>query len=517
MTLDDRLRGLPGSRIAATAISGVLMWLAFPPVNAGVVVFVAPIPLLWALRTTTSAWRGAALGALFGAVFFTPTLSWFRGLGVVAWIPLVFLMMIGSTLCAAAIATGRSWAGHRWLIGATGWWALWEFTRARVPFGGFPWASAGHPVGTLPWPRGSAQWIGSTGWSVLVVGFAASVVLMVTESDRRPARLVGGAIVILTVLGGMFAPDPVGPDVRVAVIQGNSPCPGTHCPGERETIFETHLALTQQVAPGAVDLIVWGENSFGGSINPTYNPLVRSAMAAEARRTGAYLLVSGTRPAGPDHFDNINIVFHPTGRRIGEYMKRHPVPFGEYVPLRFLTAWIPQLDRVPRDMTRGEEVVVFDIDAADGAGRFGSVISFEGSFTRHLRSGVTAGAELMIVPTNEASFGYGAASDQLLGMVRMSAASLGVDVVVAAITGKSAIVRADGSIESATSLFEEVTIVDTVTLRQQGRTLYGLVGDWLQWLAILALAVVATRDRVIAWWERIPDIDDAVTPYRLGE
>jgi apolipoprotein N-acyltransferase len=88
---------------------------------------------------------------------------------------------------------------------------------------------------------------------------------------------------------------------------------------------------------------------------------------------------------------------------------------------------------------------------------------------------------------------------------------------VAAITGKSAIVRADGSIDAATALFEEATIIDSVTLRQQGRTLYALVGDWLQWVAILALIVVATRDRVIAWWQRAPDADDAVTPYRLGE
>lgn len=514
---DARLRRVPAVRLVAVVVSGVLMWLAFPPVGAGPVVFLAPVPLLWALRTTTSAWRGAGLGALFGLVFFTPTLSWLRGLGVVAWFPLVFLMMIGSTLCGAAIAACRSWSARRWLVAATGWWALWEFTRARVPFGGFPWASAGYPIGTVPWPRGSAQWIGSTGWSVLIVAFAAAVVVLVMESDRSPLRWLAGTIVALTVLGGLFPPSPSGPDVRVAVVQGSSPCPGTHCPGERETIYESHLELTRRIDPGQVDLVIWGENSFGGSVNPTYNPEVRSAMAAEAIRTEAYLLVSGTRPAGDDFFDNVNIVFDPTGSRIGEYMKRHPVPFGEYVPLKFLTRWIPQLERVPRDMTRGDEIVVFDIETASGSGRFGSVISFEGSFSRHLRSGVTAGAELMIVPTNEASFGYGAASDQLLGMVRMSAASLGVDIVVAAITGKSAIVRADGSIDQATGLFEEALIFDTVTLRQQGRTLYAFVGDWLQWLAILTMVVVATRDRAVAWWRHTPDTEGAVTPYRLGE
>jgi apolipoprotein N-acyltransferase len=479
------------ARILAAVLSAVLMWLAFPPVDFGVLVFVAPVPLLWALRTASSAWRGAGTGLVFGVVFFGATLSWLRVLGVVAWIPLVVVMAVGAGLCALVIAAAREWTPWRWWIVAGGAWALWEFLRARWPFGGFPWGSTGYPIGTMAWPRGSAQWIGASGWSVIVVAVAAGIVLAVTEREWRPLRSAGAAVVALSVLGALFAPSPSGPEIRVAIVQGDSPCPRVHCEGEREIIYNWHLDLTRSIPAGSADLVVWGENSFGGAFTPTFNSEVREAISAEAVRIGGYLLVSGTRSAGPNHFDNVNIVFDPQGRIVGEYMKRHPVPFGEYVPFRWLTEWIPQLDRVPRDMTRGDEVVLFPVATPDGDGRFGSVISFEGAFSRLLRGGVVAGAELMVVPTNEASFDEGPASDQLLGMIRMSAASLGVDVVVAAITGKSALVRADGAIVASTGLFEQAILTGNVTLHQGRRTLYAVSGDWLQLLAVAALAAVA--------------------------
>jgi apolipoprotein N-acyltransferase len=479
------------SRALAAVASALLMWLAFPPVGFGIAVFVAPVPVLWALRTTSSAWRGAGLGVLFGAVFFGATLSWLRVLGMVAWIPLVLVMAVGAGLCALVIAAAREWTPWRWWIVVGGAWASWEFLRARWPFGGFPWGSTGYPIGTMSWPRGSAQWIGSSGWSVVVVAVAAGIVLLVTDREWMPLRAASSVAAGLTLLGALLAPTANGPEVRVAVVQGDSPCPRVHCPGEREIILDWHLDLTRSIPAGSADLVVWGENSFGGAVTPTFNDDVRAAMSAEAVRIGAYLLVSGTRSAGPEHFDNVNIVFDPQGRIVGEYLKRHPVPFGEYVPFRWLTDWIPQLERVPRDMTRGEDVVVFPVAGTDGAGVFGSVISFEGAFSRLLRGGVGAGAEMMVVPTNEASFDEGPASDQLLGMVRMSAASLGVDIVVAAITGKSAIIRADGRIAASTGLFEQAILTGTVRLHQGRRTLYAVAGDWLQLVAIAGLGVVS--------------------------
>ena len=480
-------------QVGAVLFAAVLMWMSFPPLDLGFVIFIAPAPFLWALRRSNSAREAGWLGFLFGVVFFGAMLSWILVLGAVAWIPLTIIMGLWATGYALIMYVARSWSVWRWWIMAMGGWALWEWLRSSWPLGGFPWGSVGYPIGTLAWPRGAAQWIGSSGWGVVVVGVAAGIVLTFDdEHDRRPLEFAGAVVVLLTLLGALFVPDARGPAIRAAIIQGNSPCPRIHCENEKLRIYQSHMALTSTwVGDGARDLIVWGEDSFGGEFNPTYSADTRAAMASQAVRVGATLLAGGTRPGSPGTFDNYNVVFGPNGAIVGEYLKRHPVPFGEFVPFRNLLEFVPQLASVPNDMNRGSGPVVFPISVGQGSGFFGSVISFEGAFSRTIRSEVQAGAQLIVVATNEGSFGRGSASDQLIGIVRMSAASLGVDVVHAAVTGRSAIIRADGSVAGRTELFTEDVLQGTVNLQTSRRTVYAVAGDWLQVAMVLAAIAVA--------------------------
>jgi apolipoprotein N-acyltransferase len=469
----------------AAILSAALLWASFPPLNLGFLVFVAPTPLLWAARRLRRPRDAVLLGLVFGVAFFGGMLWWIFILGAVAWIPLTLLMTAYTVGFVMLMYLVRDWSPLRWWAVAVGAWALWEFIRSRWPLGGFPWGAVGFPVGTLPGPRGATQWIGVSGWGVLVIAFAAALVVMVEEApDRRPLEAVGALILVLAGLGALFGPHAGGLQVRVAIVQGNSPCPRVHCDGEKEAIYSAHLAMTRRIAAGSVDLVVWPEDSFGGDFNPTTNPEVRSQMAAEAVRLNAYLLAGGTRSAGPGNFDNINIVLSPTGAIVGEYMKTHPVPFGEFVPGRGFFTFIRELDAVPRDMRRGSGPVVFPLTIGGEEFTLGSVISFEGAFDRTMRGEVKAGAQLMVVATNEGSFGRGPASDQLIGMVRANASSLGVDVVHAAVTGRSTFVSAGGGIGAATGLFTEEVLYGTVRVQESGRTLYALAGDWLQLLAI---------------------------------
>ena len=479
-------------QIFAVLLSAALMWASFPPLDWGFLIFVAPAPLLWAMRRVTTVREAGWLGFLFGFAFWGSMLWWIRILGFVAWFPLAVVMALYTTAWALGMYLGRNFSMWRWWILAIGSWSLMEFIRARIPFGGFPWGAVGYPIGTLSWPRGSAQWIGASGWGVIVIGLSASLVVMFGRvNDRRPLELSLAVIVTFTFLGAIFSPDAAGQPVRVAVVQGNSPCPRIHCDNEKQLIFNRHLNLTAEIPDGAADLVVWGEDSFGGAVNPTFNGEVRRAMGGEAARIGAYLLAGGTRPGVPGTFDNYNVLFDPTGEVIGEYLKQHPVPFGEFVPFRRVLEFIPQLDQVPNDMRRGSGPVVFPIEIDGTRGVFGSVISFEGAFARHVRGAVKSGAQLIVVATNEGSFGVSPASDQLIGMVRMSAVSLGVDIVHVAVTGKSTIIRADGSIGKKTELFTQDLLTGVVNLQDSPRTIYAVLGDWVQVLAILAALGVA--------------------------
>lgn len=467
--------------------SALLMWAAFPPLDWGLLAFVAPVLLLAALRKAERALHAAVIGFLYGFVFFGLLLNYVRFVGFVAWVPLTTWLAATAAGYGLIVWTFRLWPARRWWFIVVGGWGLWELVRERFPFGGFPWGGLGYGVGGNPGLIGAVQWIGPSGWTVLAVAVAAGLVLLL--EDRMNWRLFVDPLVVVLLLalaGGLAASRPRGPTLRTAIIQGNSPCPQVHCQNENERIYESHLALTQSLGDGSVEFVVWPENAASSPFDPETNEEVRQAIIAEAERLGAYILVSGTRTVGDDGFLNVNAVFAPTGDRIGEYAKRHPVPFGEYVPLRGLLDFIPQLDQVPRDMVRGSRAVVFRLPE----GIVGSVISFEGAFLRDIRPEVDAGAQIMVVATNESTWGAAPASDQLIGLTRVNAAAIGQDVIHAAITGKSAFISADGSVTATTDLLTTEVLIGDARFRSGGKTIYVRFGDWVL-LAALAAALAA--------------------------
>ena len=471
------------------------MWAAFPPLDLGVVAFVAPAPLLWALRRVESASAAAASGFVFGFGFFGLLLWFVMILGAVAWIPLSVWLASTMAVYAVIVWAFRMWPPGRWFLITVGAWSAFEFLRATFPFGGFPWGQLGTAAGGVPGIIGSVQWIGPSGWSVLAIALSAGLVLVL--EDQSSWRLLVDPLVVVVVLataGVMFGPRTDGDPWQVAIVQGGSPCPGTHCQDEKRLIYESHLELTRTLPDGSVDLVVWPENSMGSPFEPGDNPDVDEALSAEAERLGAYFVASGTRSAGEDHFINVNTVYAPNGDKVGEYLKRHPVPFGEYVPLRGTLDFIPQLEKVPRDMIRGEGPVVFETPRGD----LGTVISFEGAFSRLIRSEAQIGSDLLVIATNEASYGAGPASDQLIGIARVNAAAVGQDLVHAAITGKSAFITADGAVTATSGLFEATILEGRVYSRSAGPTLFTRFGDWLSLVATagaLAGAFVPGEDR----------------------
>ena len=446
---------------------------------------------VWLVATAGT--RRVALwsGYLFGLAYFAVILSWLIEVELIAYYPLAMVQALVFLIVAGGIFRYRDASPWTFVLASAGAAALGEFLRVRWPFGGFPWGSVGVMVGATPL-RPSTQWLGATGWGVLLVAAAAVLILAVRRRcSWKVAAAVAGGMVALALAGNIWPAVPDGETRSVTIVQGNSPCPGTRCPNERRLIYESHLALTRSLEPGP-DLVVWPESSTGGSADPLRDPAVTEAIGAEAARLGASLLVGGDLDAGPGRFDNVNVVFGPDGAIVGVYRKRHPVPFGEYVPLRPLFQVVPALDRVPRDMVRGEEPVLFDL----GGVTFGSVISYEGAYARYEREAVRNGAAFVVLATNEASFGETPASDQMIAISRVRAAELGVDLVHAAVTGKSAFAHADGRVDGRTELFETVAVDGVVTARTAGPTLYTRWGDWLQvgtMLAYLGLRVATSR------------------------
>lgn len=462
-------------------VSALVLVLAFPPTGAGYLVVPAVAGFLTAIRLAPRPAHAWLAGGGFGLVFFTFLFPWLAELGVIALIPLVLCQAAYPTVFARLLYRGRRLPAAEWALVAAAGWGVMEYLRERFPVGGFPWGMAGYPMGEYAAARGAAQWIGTSGWSMVVAFAAATLAVLVV--DRRPSRWMATSIVVVGLLsaaGGLFPATADGPQIAAVIVQGSSPCPGRRCSGERAATFANQLELTSRITEGAADLVVWPEGSTGFDVDPILDPAVARAIGTQAARIGSVLLAGGDRPISDTEWINANVVWDAAGTIVGEYRKRHPVPFGEYVPARPLFDWIPDLGRVPRDMVRGDGPVLFEVAGMP----FGSVISFESSFARYSRDTVRDGARLLVVATSQASYPYSSASDQLIGMTRMRSAELGVDVVHASVTGRSTIITGGGVVGPTTELAEVASIAGTVRFRNAGPTLYTILGDWLQLIAI---------------------------------
>jgi apolipoprotein N-acyltransferase len=476
--------------IVLAIASGLVLVLAYPPWGWGLIAPFAIGAFLWAIADARRPAESWFVGWGFGIAFFGFLFPWLGELvdpAIIALGPLVVSQAVFTSVYARFLhrfSLERPWI---WWMAATGGWAAMELGRLRFPFGGFGWGLAGYPMGEYALTRNATQFFGTTGWSVLVVALAAATVVFIRASERRPLAVVVGSIAVAVVLGAVAPAVSDGDPVRVAIVQGSTPCPQQRCAGERAAGYETSLELTRSLQPGSVDFVVWPEGSTGFSVDPILDPAIAAEMGGEADRLGAVMLAGGDRPLSDTEWTNANVVFDASGRIVGEYPKRHPVPFGEYVPFRPLFAWIPDLSRVPRDMIRGSEPILFD----EGFGPFGSVISFESAFSRYARHTVNEGARLLVVATSQASYPFSDASDQLIAMTRMRSAELGIDLVHSARTGKSTFITDGGVVGETTDLVAAEVLTGTVEMRRSGRTLYALLGEWLALSAAVGLGGAA--------------------------
>jgi apolipoprotein N-acyltransferase len=194
---------------------------------------------------------------------------------------------------------------------------------------------------------------------------------------------------------------------------------------------------------------------------------------------------------GPDHVSNTGIVWDPRTGPGARYVKRHPVPFGEYIPFRAeLTGLVSRLDQIPRDFYAGHRPGNLTV----GPARVGDVICFEVAYDGLVRDVVRGGAQVLVVQTNNATYNGTGQPFQQMAMSRLRAVETGRDVLVTATSGISAVVRADGTVAQQAPEKVARTLVAEVPLRDR-QTLATRLGWWPEWLlaaAGLAAAAVSS-------------------------
>jgi apolipoprotein N-acyltransferase len=469
------------TRLVAAAVSGLALTAAFPPIDQRWAALIALVPLFLALRGA-SARAGALLGLVAGAVFFGILIYWISYFGFAAWVALVlletaFLVVFGSFGARAS----RTLAGR--VLGVPFLWTGLEIARARYPFGGFSWGTLGYSQHS----GGSLLPLARVGGVVLVGLVCVLVNALIAEAliarPRITAVLVAiiAAVILLPALLPLGLAGPQAGTMDIAAIQGNVPRDRFTSLGRRGrvgpedfTIVDNHLRETKLLlSQPKPDLIVWPENSFDR--DPRLNADMFDPVVQTLHQIGAPLLAGAILDAG-DRFTNTNLLIEPDGQIVQRYDKVHLVPFGEYVPIHFFRSIVPALDReLPSDAIHGRKLVVFHV----GQARVGTVICFESTYPELARGLVRNGAEILIVTTNNASFGTSPAARQHLAMSQMRAVELGRAVVHAAISGISAVIEPNGKIIEEAGLFRPALLRARLPLAT-GETPYARYGSAIE-------------------------------------
>jgi apolipoprotein N-acyltransferase len=260
---------------------------------------------------------------------------------------------------------------------------------------------------------------------------------------------------------------------------------------------EQTLQLADDVAAGRQarpDVVLWPENS--SDIDPYTNADAARRIQLAADTIGAPVLV-GAVVEGPGRYvSNTAIVWAPGSGPGDTYVKRHPVPLAEYVPARsFFRFFSEKVDLVRRDFAKGSEVGVLDV----GGVRLGDLICFEVVYDGLVRDVVEGGAGMIVVQTNNATFGYTDESAQQLAMSRLRAVEFGRSVAVVATSGISAVVAPDGSVARQSELFtpdvfvEEIAQRDDVTVAQR----LGAAPEWVLTALGLGALLVVVRSGLV--------------------
>ena len=474
-------------------IAGLLYFFSFPPYDYWYLIFPALYLFYYSLLSSKKSFLS---GFIFGCVAYGVILFGIQSIGLEAWIPLTFLMGLMYGVFSKLFSYLNTKSGNNFyvLLAAL---AVFDLIRAYFPFGGFPW---GFPSTVLlTGPIGNSLFFevplifrnfGPTGSSLLLQSLPLVIALGVF-SKNKPKNYLKDYSIFLLIIFTIFISNYVINDyqqtqyetseLNIVIVQGNSPCPGAknRCNNERQKIYDSHLAQTQTLN-GNFDLVVWPESSTGFNNDPGIHSRVQNDISNEALRLDSYFLVGGDRPVQKQYFENYGIFINKEGDVVDQYFKQHPVPFGEYIPFRKYLDWIPPLALVPRDMIRGDGQKIFMVNDT----KISTVISFEGSFQRYIRNSVLDGAELVVILTNQASYGESGMSDQFILMSRANAISNERPIVHAAITGKSAFIDHNGKVISQTELFETTTLNEKLEVRQT-ETPYSKYGNYLNYIFII--------------------------------
>jgi len=499
--LDTPIAVLPLRLAVLMALaSGPILDAGFPDKSIWPLTFLGIALVLIAARGRSVA-GSLLVGFLAGAAFYFTHIQWaslflgpvpmsalsvlealFFALGTLAitlayrWIPRVFGGAWGATLTLAVVVAGLWTAREAWA-------SVW-------PYGGFSWGRVALSQSESPLAA-LFPWLGVSGVSFVIVLTVALALgafeyswrhyceLPLDARSQHVSRVLRTAFVPVAVFAVLVNVPvwsaQIDGSLRVGAVQGNGKA-AYFDTRDRGDLLQAQLEATKPLYGEELDLVVWPEG--GTDISPLSNTYAAAAFDYVVDRAGAPL-ISGDITERDGNVYNSQLLWMPGEGVVDIYDKRHPIPFGEYVPNReFWSLFAPDLiGLIARDYSIGTTDMVFDVDGVT----VGVNICFDIVDDQILTESIEQGAQVIVASSNNADFGRTDESAQQLAMARIRALELGRSVVNISTVGLSAIIGPDGRTIAEVEWYTPATMIEDVPLSNSitPAVIWGREIEWL--------------------------------------
>ncbi len=370
-------------------------------------------------------------------------------------------------------------------------WAIFELLRGWI-FGGFPWLVSGYSQTDSVF-RGYAAYVGVYGVSWAIVLFSALLAFLVTglvQKRRTVSRYVALLGLIAVPLAGAFLlgiehSKAKADTLKFRLVQGNIPQELKFSQERLVSSLETYVKLTES-DPTPVDIVVWPETAI-----PTVFSRVDEALLPFVERMSAKnteVLSGGFHRDGDDIYN----AFRQLGGDRALYTKRHLVPFGEYMPFRFILDFVSKIIIIPMsDLSRGTGPAnLLDVKGE----KLGLSICYEDVFGEEMAASFP-GATVLVNISNDAWFGTLMAPQQHQQIASMRAIEFERPLVRVTNTGITSSISYRGEVQQSIA-HSEAGYIDVEVTPRTGSTPYALVKNWPVWIVSLLFLLLCAAMRV---------------------
>jgi len=489
------LRLIPVLLLGATSVLGFAPFYLFPlPVITLAVLF-------WLWRRSDRPIIAALHGYVFGLGFFGAGVSWIyislhdfgemsAPLAALATALMCAILALFPALAGSLQGYGKRAPAINAVLLMPALWVLLEWMRGWV-FTGFPWAALGYsqvPVSPL---AGFAPLLGVYGVSLVAAVSAGMLMLLVATRALRWAPLVALLWLAGWGLQQVQWTQPTGAPVSVSLLQGNIHQDLKWQQGSQEQSLNTYQQL---VLSSRSRLIILPETAlpmFSHEVPPSYLQMLEG----HARKLGGDVIVGIPEYRGSSIYYNSAFSFGSAPQQT--YRKFHLVPFGEYLPLRPLFAWVLEVLHIPLgDFSRGAPVQ----QPLQVAGQRVAVdICYEDVFGEEVITQLPA-ATMLVNLSNDAWFGHSIGPEQHLQIAQMRALETGRTMLRATNTGVTAIIDQRGRVVKRAPEFEVFALNGTAQ-GYSGSTPFVRFGNYA---ALGLLATMLAVAGILIWRVRRP-------------